>query len=255
MNMKKLEEFSRNKWFFVMLLVAQGVLLPFASHNFSMQNIGGIVSATLNNAPQVNLGSLNIYFQSLSLLMIVLLIVLRNRMRMIFNVYVAVSYLFFAFVQNMAVTDNFGFSVVIVNLVMFLFVAFVWIQEALHPKNTYYFSNFHWKYIWMIVLALFAYWFPFTMGQLDLAPLHFFTRNSATAFCFTTPLFLTILTFNLPTVNIVTYRITAVIGFIIGVYNMFSFFNPNTVYLGFAHLPLLTISLYCAILSYKLKEV
>lgn len=252
--MKKLEDFTKDKWFFVTLLAAQGVLLPFASRNFSMQNIGAIVSTTLNNAPQVNLGDLNIYFQSLSLLIIVLLIVLRNKMRMIFNMYVAASYLFFAFFQNMAVTERFGFSVVIVNLVMFLFVAYVWIQEVLLPKNTYNFGNFHWKYIWMIILALFAYWFPFTMGQLDLAPLHFFTRNSATAFCFTTPLFLTILTFNLPQVNIVTYRITAIVGFIIGVYNMFSFFNPNTIYLGFAHLPLLIISLYCAILSYKLKK-
>lgn len=252
--MKKLEEFSKTKWFFVILLAAQGVLLPFASRNFSMKNIGEIVSATLDNAPQMNLGGLNFYFQSLSLLMIVLLFVFRSRMRKVFNMYVTLSYLFFAFFQNIAVTERFGFSVVIVNVIMFLFVAYVWVLEIFQSKNSYDFGNFHWKYIWMFILALFAYWFPFTMGHLDLAPLHFFTRHSATAFCFTTPLFLTILTFNLPKVNIVTYRITAIVGFIIGVYNMFSFFNPNTVYFGYAHLPLLIISLYCAILSYKLKK-
>ena len=47
------------------------------------------------------------------------------------------------------------------------------------------------------------------------------------------------------------YRITAVVGFIIGCYNMASFFNPGTVWLGFVHLPLLLISLYCAVLSYR----
>ena len=33
---------------------------------------------------------------------------------------------------------------------------------------------------------------------------------------------------------------------------MFNFFNPYTVWLGIAHIPLFLISLYCAILSYHL---
>ncbi len=103
-----------------------------------------------------------------------------------------------------------------------------------------------------MVFALFAYLCPFTShGEMDWNLLHFFKRNTATAFCLTTPLFLTILTLNLPKVNIVTYRITSIIGIIIGLYNMMNFFNPNTVYLGVVHAPLLTISLYNAILSYR----
>jgi len=59
----------------------------------------------------------------------------------------------------------------------------------------------------VILFALFAYLCPFTShGEMDWNLLHFFTRNTATAFCLTTPLFLTILTLNLPKVNIVTYR-------------------------------------------------
>jgi len=124
---------------------------------------------------------------------------------------------------------------------------------TLYPKNTFDFSNFRWKYAWMIVLALFAYLCPFTnQGTFDWNPLHFFYKNSVTAFCLTTPAFLTILTLNIPKINIVTYRITAIIGTIMGIYNMFNFLNPHTVYVGIMHIPLLTISLYCAILSYRL---
>jgi hypothetical protein len=36
---------------------------------------------------------------------------------------------------------------------------------------------------------------------------------------------------------------------------MFSFFNPHTIFLGFVHLPLLIISLYCAILSYRIPKL
>ena len=139
---------------------------------------------------------------------------------------------------------------------MFLFVAYVWIRELFNPENNYDFSNFHWKYSWMIIFALFAYLCPFTShGEMDWNLLHFFTRNTATAFCLTTPLFLTILTLNLPKVNIVTYRITAIIGVIIGLYNMMNFLNPHTVFLGVVHVPLLTISLYCTILSYRMRPI
>ena len=254
--MEKLEKASAKWWFFVILLTAQSVLLPIVSRNFDPKNIQQMVYTTLSHAPQGHLGGLNILFQSLSLLMFVLLFVFKNKIRTLFNGYVALSYLAFAFIQNMAVTERYGFSVVTVNLVMFLFVAYVWIRETLNPQNQYDFCNLRWKYAWMIVLALFAYWCPFTLrGQLDLNPLHFFNHNTATAFCLTTPAFLTILTLNLPKINIVTYRITAITGFIIGVYNMFSFFNPHTVFLGFLHLPLLIISLYCAILSYRIPKL
>ena len=115
--------------------------------------------------------------------------------------------------------------------------------------------NLRWKYAWMIVLALFAYLCPFTsQGAFDWNPLHFFYKNSVTAFCLTTPAFLTILTLNIPKINIVTYRITAIIGTIMGIYNMFNFLNPHTVYVGIMHIPLLTISLYCTILSYRLTS-
>ena len=248
---KKLERYSTKWWFFALLLLAQSVLLPIVSRNFDPKNIARMVNVTLGNAPQGHLGDLNIVFQSLSLLMLVVLFVFKNKVRTLFNAYVAMSYLTFAFIQNIAVTEQYGFSVVTVNFVMFLFVAYVWIRETLKPENSYDFCNFKWKYVWMIVLALFAYWCPFThQGQVDLNPLHFFTNNTVTAFCLTTPAFLTILTLNLPKVNIVTYRITAIVGFIIGIYNMFNFFNPRTVWLGFVHLPLVIISLYCAILSY-----
>ena len=253
--MEKLEKASTKWWFFVILLSAQSVLLPIVSRNFDPKNIQQMVYTTLSHAPQGHLGGLNILFQSLSLLMFVLLFVFKNKVRTLFNGYVAFSYFAFAFIQNLAVTERYGFSIVTVNLVMFLFVAYVWIRETLNPENNYDFSNLRWKYTWMIVLALFAYLCPFTsQGTFDWNPLHFFYKNSVTAFCLTTPAFLTILTLNLPKINIVTYRITAIIGTIMGIYNMFNFLNPHSVYVGIMHIPLLTISLYCTILSYKLTS-
>ena len=73
--MNKLEACSRKWWFFALLLLAQSVLIPIVSRNFDPKNIQGMVNVTLGNAPQGYLGNLNILFQSLSLVMLVILFV------------------------------------------------------------------------------------------------------------------------------------------------------------------------------------
>lgn len=252
--MRKLDYISRKWWFFVILVVSQSLFLPYAGKNFQMESINSIIYTTLQNSFQVEMSDYNVYFQVLSLSILILLIILKNKIKRIFDIYVAASYILFAFIQNIAVTEQYGLSIVTVNVVMFLFVAYVWLSEIFQSKNDYSFSNIQWKYSWMILLSLFAYLCPLSPNGFDLNPLYFFHKNSATAFCLTTPLFLTIMTLNIPRINIVTYRITALIGIIIGLYNMFSFLNPYTVFLGFLHIPLLSISLYCCILSYKINR-
>jgi hypothetical protein len=253
--MKRLALITRKWWFFAILLLAQFVLLPYASRNFSMDQIGNIISTTLGNALQPHIGRYNLYFQILSLLMLILLIVFRNRMKRVFTVYVAVSMLAFAFIQNIAVTETYGLSIVTVNVVMMLLVACVWIAEVFQGKNDYSFAGFRWKYSWMIPLAIFAYLCPVSaMGGFAFSPLHFFEMNSATAFCLTVPLFLTILTLNIPRINIAAYRITAIVGTVIALYNMLNFLNPYRVNVGILHIPLLVISLYCWISSYQVEN-
>lgn len=254
--MQNLDRISRKWWFFLILLMGQFFLIPFASKNFSYDHLNDIIPTTLQNAFQISLLKYNIYFQGFSLLMLVLLVLLKNKMKYAFNMYVTVSYIGFAFIQNIAITEKYGLSIVTVNVVMFLFVAYVWGLEIIESKNDYSFSYFKWKYSWMILLSLFAYVCPFSShGLVDLNPWNFFDKNSATSFCLITPMFLTIMTSNFPRINIVTYRITAIIGGIISLYNMLSFFNPYTIFLGILHIPLLSISLYCTFLSYKQKNV
>ncbi|MFR2508716.1 hypothetical protein [Odoribacter laneus] len=251
--MERIDYITRKWWFFVILVISQFLFLPYASKNFQVEQINTIIYTTLTNSIQLKISSYSVYFQILSLIILVLLIVLKNRMKLIFNLYVAVSYILFAFVQNIAITEKYGWSIVTVNVIMFLFVAYVWVIEILQSKNDYSFSPFQWKYSWMILLSLFAYLCPLSADGFNFNPAHFVYKNSATAFCLTTPLFLTLMTLNIPRINIVTYRVTAIIGFIIGLYNMLSFLNPYTINIGILHLPLLIISLYACLLSYRIK--
>lgn len=73
-------------------------------------------------------------------------------------------------------------------------------------------------------------------------------------FCMTTPIVLCLLTLFYPRVNKPVYKINAFVGIIFGIYNMQFFFNPNTVWMGVMHFPLLFISIYAFILPRILKE-
>lgn len=66
------------------------------------------------------------------------------------------------------------------------------------------------------------------------------------SFCMTTPVILCLLTFFYPRVN-------EFVGIIYGLWNMFSFLDPRTQWLGVLHFPLLFISIYALVLPRIVK--
>ncbi|MBE9468202.1 MAG: hypothetical protein IMY72_07770 [Bacteroidetes bacterium] len=250
----KLERVTRKWWFFAILIVAQFMVMPFSSRNFDFTKIGSIISTTLSNSFVVEMHDYYLCFQLFAIITLVLLFVLKNKFSKLFNIYVFLSYIAFAILQNVAVTENYGLSVVTINILMFLFVAYAWLKEVLKPENDYTFSNLNWKESWLIPLAFIAFWAPLSYGVFDFKPMHLLYSGSSLAFCLMTPVFLTIMTFNIPKINIITYRITAIIGVIIGFYNMMNFQNPKMINVAILHFPLLFISIYALIKSYKIKN-
>lgn len=250
----KLERVTRKWWFFAMLLVAQFLIMPFSTQNFDFNKIGNIISITLINSFQSKMYDYYLYFQLFAIIALLLLFIFQNKFAKVFNIYVFLSYIAFAVMQNIAFTENYGFSVVTINILMFLFVAYAWLKEVLKPENDYTFSNLNWKESWLIPLAFIAFWAPLSNGIFDFNPKHLLYSGSSLAFCLMTPVFLTIMTLNIPKINVITYRITAIIGVIIGFYNMMNFQNPKMTNLAILHFPLLFISIYALIRSYKIKN-
>jgi hypothetical protein len=84
--------------------------------------------------------------------------------------------------------------------------------------------------------------------------LHYlYDGGSALAFCPMTPVFLTLLVLSRRGVNRVVLRVTAMVGVIIGCYNMGNFASDTGFYVGLYHLPLLGMSIY-ALLSSRQKR-
>jgi hypothetical protein len=235
------------------LFSAQFVLFPITTQNFEFSKVGEIIGKTLSNSFMGDLKNYYVYFQIPSVIVFLLLAIFKNKVRKLFTTYVVISYVLFSFLQNIAVTEKYGLSVVTINVVMFLVVCYAWFKELTEQRNEYSFQNLNWKTSWLIVMSVLCFWWPLSWKTLEFSPdpLLLINNGSSLAFCAMTPIFLSIMTFNLPNVNVGTYRITAVIGGVIGLYNMLNLFNPNTVNIAVIHLPLLVVSIYAFILSYK----
>jgi len=253
----KSQKFILSRWFLIVMIIMAFILPPYAEKGFVAQNIGNIINATLSNSFVRNLLPYSTLFQIVVLIFFVGLILFKNRVGKAFTIFVGISYSLYALVQNIAITDQFGLSMILSNIILCLMTSFVWLSDVRSNKNSYTFNNFNKKNAWLIIVALFCLWWPMDFsGTPDFNPLYFFTGHVAQSlqFCSMTPIFLIILIYCKPAISLPVYRMTGISGTIIGFWNMMSFFNPSTVFVGVYHLPLFLISIYVLIDSFKLQK-
>ena len=75
------------------------------------------------------------------------------------------------------------------------------------------------------------------------------------AFCFTAPVFLYLLYILYPNVSIVLYRITAYAALLYALFNLSHWFNADTRWMGFLHVPLLVFSIAGLVQTRKRKTL
>jgi hypothetical protein len=253
----KLEQITRKWWFFLIFVLLQFVTPPYASKGYKFPEEGSdVIFYALGNATIYKYSALYPFFKIIPILLITSIIIFRNKVARLFNIYVAISYVLFALGQNIALTKKYGLAICTINLIMFFAVAALWFWEASAQKNDFTPKKQPiWKY-WVVPLALLVFWYPLNpqTGRPDFNPVYLFTNGAGLAFCMITPVYVGLLSLFYPNVNIATLRVTSLVGLIIGIYNMITNFlmKPSTNWWnGVLHIPLLVISLYGLIISLK----
>jgi hypothetical protein len=137
-----------------------------------------------------------------------------------------------------------------------ILVTIFWFWEAFVNKNDFTPQKPPTMRYWVAPLAFLAFWYPLNLETMkpDFSLMQFFTNVSGLAFCMMTPVYLGILTLYHPKVNIVTLRVTSLAGVVIGFWNIVHnfFTNPDILWWnGVLHLPLLLISTYALVLSFR----
>jgi len=155
----KLELITRKWWFFLIFILIQ-FIPPYASKGFEVAETGKFIGEVLSHSLVYNLSSLNLIFKILPLVLVIGIILFRNRVTRIFNIYVVSAYFLFAFLQNIAFTERYGLAIITTNMVMFILVAIFWIWEAAIKKMILVHHQNYQRNIWLFLLPLLPFGIP-----------------------------------------------------------------------------------------------
>jgi len=252
---RKLELITRKWWFFLIFIFIQ-FIPPYTSKGYEWSEMGMVNLEIISNSLVGTCTAPYPIFKIIPIILVISIIFLRNRVSRPFSVYVAITYVLFAFLQSIAVTEKYGLGIVTINVIMFLLIALFWFWEAIVRKNDFPLQKRPlWKY-WVVPLAFLAFWYPANPNTLmpDFNPIFLITNTAGLTFCMMTPVYLAVLILYHPRVNIATLRVTSLVGIIIGLYNInVNFFMlPSELWWnGVLHIPLLSISIYAFVLSFR----
>lgn len=193
------------------------------------------------------------FFHIATLLILSMILWKPGRMGRFLAGIIGCNYLIIAAAQTSGQTQKYGFVVHIAALVTMIILGVTWLVVAFRNDISPVFRKPVFVEYGLILLAGLVYWGPYTkiqgMIQPDFDPLLLLTSpDYGLTFCFTTPVFLMGLILIYPHLNQFAYRITAFCGLLYALFNLTHWFNPDTRWMGFLHLPLLFISLYALIL-------
>jgi hypothetical protein len=168
--------------------------------------------------------------------------------------YFGLNYLLIAALQTNAVTEPYGFAVQTGALVASALLGLLWLWVAWRDKLHASFQGIpRWRWI-LLPLALLVFWSPVALEGNRVVPrfdptLLLTSPDYGLAYCFMTPVFLFLLILFYPDVDRFALRVTAFNGLIYGLLNLTHWFNPDLVWMGAMHVPLLVIPLVALFLS------
>lgn len=253
--LQRLSERMTGTWWFYLLLSILFFIPSYASKGYDMQNTSPFIQEILSKALLYDFPVLFPITKIFTILLIFAVFLFGDKkfIQIIFSSYVSVLYLFIAAFQHTAITEKYGFGIIIGNVILVIIMALLWIWEIISGENDFTEKNVAWWKLLALPLALFAFYYPVNPETLspDFAIKNLIFNESAVTYCMITPVILTILLIYYPNVNKSVFRVTSYVGIVFGIMNMLTWFVFLTRYwwMGIMHLPLILISLICFLVS------
>ena len=244
---------GRQWWFLILFLLPQ-VIPPFTTRGYELHEWRTVNAYILTHPIKYHMAAFQPIFQIIPLVLLTAIFFAGKKVTRVFSAYVALTYFLVAFLQNTSISETYGFSVCIANVITFLALAGLWFWEAIFPKNNFEIRQKYASRYWAIPLALLAFWRPVNPMTLlpDFNPAYILTSGSGLSFCMSTPLILAILIIHFPQVNKTVFLSTGFIGVFMSLGNFILEFviYPTYWWVGILHIPLFTLSMYSVVISF-----
>jgi len=173
-------------------------------------------------------------------------------------IFIGVNFIIIALVQSFGTTELYGDVIHTGGLSAFTLLGILWIWAGAAGGTEPLSANIQRRHLFLLPFAVLSFWAPYQVKANvvlpDFNPVLLLTSpDYGLTFCFTAPVFLYLLFILFPKVNIPAYRITAFNGLLYALFNIAHWFNPDTRWMGFLHIPLLVLSTAALIQSRNRK--
>jgi hypothetical protein len=244
------------KWWPLLLPLFLFCIPPYTSSGYAPLTVSHVNAYILTHTIKSSFHTLFPVFKVAPLLLVLSIFLFGNKLAKLFSWYVAISYVLIAFLQSISISEVYGLGICTAHLALSLFVALLWVEEALYPRTDLTIKRHPLSRYLIFVPALVAFWEPANplTGLPDFNLTYLLTSGAGLAFCMITPLYLAILVAQYPNVNQKILSATSVIGILYGSGNigLATFLKlSNYWWINVLHLPLLIISSYGLTLSIK----
>ena len=149
----KTDKIVLSPWFMSALFALALLTPPYASKGFAPNIIPDIVAATLSNSFVKHLVPYSFIFQITALLFFLGVVIRKDKFGKAFTAFAGISFIVYAFVQNIAITDKFGVSLVLSNILLCFLTSFMWLRDLRQNRNRYIFRNFNRRNAWLLPIA------------------------------------------------------------------------------------------------------
>jgi hypothetical protein len=254
-----MQKLTQHRWFYPLvyfLLLAIAFLPLFTERPYDPRNTGEVISSILlvSTQPYAAWGWV---FHIATLAVIALAAWRPTFGGRIVAVYFGLNYWVVAAVQTHGVTEEYGFAVHTGALVASILLGLLWLSVAWRSRLHLSFRGVpRWRWL-LLPFALLVFWAPLTVEGHRILPnfnpfLLLTSPDYGLAYCFVTPVFLFLLILAYPHVDEFALRVTAFNGLLYGLFNLSHWSDPNRLWMGVMHLPLLVMSVTALLLSHRI---
>ncbi|MDD3819418.1 MAG: hypothetical protein PHG41_06255 [Actinomycetota bacterium] len=245
------------KWWFYVIVLLIAFVPSITQKSVPPEQTPLIIQEVLQN-PLVY--KYSVFFPVSKILLIILIagpLILKNSFRRLFSIFFVILMSIVAIFQNISLETQFGYAILLGNIIIQGIVIITWIYEIKVQKNDFSKINITWWKILCLLLGFFAFWMPSKNGFMHFSFIDLFINEAGLTYCMITPVALSVLLLYYPDVNKVSLRVTALVGLYFGIMNIFTWFvlNAEFWWMGVLHLPLLINSIIGLVCSRSIKSM
>ncbi len=243
----KLERLTRKRIFYLLLMLIPVILPPLTASGLGylldVSDFSLYVATALFDYKTVYAHWMPALHLAI-LLAFLILVIFRKRVGRLFAAFVVLNFIFTIITQTMVSTSKYGLVILTELFLWYIIVTALWAWEIALQQNDFSFKG-GLRSWWLLPLAVIAFWDPDQAWNLSLS---FFVYGFApSAFCMISPIYLTVLMFAYPRVNLPLLRIQSFTGLIVGFLSLFISLiqaPSDGIYWILLHAPLIVVSYY-----------